>query len=96
LACILAAAALCSGAAIEPRGDTRYDLPGSNLKEAAISHSSAEAEQVHTQPAQEALDLDRPGEMDPLLQRIRETRPAVYSAIQVWIRHVARQKCFQE
>jgi len=41
LACILAAAALCSGAAIEPRGDTRYDLPGSNLKEAAISHSSA-------------------------------------------------------
>ncbi|KAG9186943.1 hypothetical protein G6011_10051 [Alternaria panax] len=44
----------------------------------------AEAEQVHTQPAQEALDLDRPGEMDPLLQRIRETRPAVYSAIQVW------------
>ncbi|KAH6861103.1 hypothetical protein BKA58DRAFT_443870 [Alternaria rosae] len=45
---------------------------------------TAEAEQVHTQPAQEALDLDRPGEMDPLLQRIRETRPAVYSAIQVW------------
>jgi rubrerythrin len=37
----------------------------------------AEAEQVHTQPAQEALDLDRPGEMDPLLQRIRETRPGV-------------------
>ncbi|KAL1791858.1 hypothetical protein ACET3X_009609 [Alternaria dauci] len=44
----------------------------------------AEADQVHTQPAQQALDLDRPGEMDPLLQRIRETRPAVYSAIQVW------------
>lgn len=43
-----------------------------------------EAEQAHAQPAQEALDLDRPGEMDPLLQRIRETRPAVYSAIQVW------------
>jgi hypothetical protein len=36
-----------------------------------------EAEQVYTQPAQEALDLDRPGEMDPLLQRIRETRPGV-------------------
>lgn len=34
-----------------------------------------EAEQAHAQPAQEALDLDRPGEMDPLLQRIRETRP---------------------
>ncbi|KAH7559328.1 hypothetical protein BM1_04265 [Bipolaris maydis] len=43
-----------------------------------------EAEQAHAQPAQETLDLDRPGEMDPLLQRIRETRPAVYSAIQVW------------
>jgi len=41
LACILAAAALCSGAAIEPRGDPRYDQPGSNLKEASIFHSSA-------------------------------------------------------
>jgi len=40
LACILAAAALCSGAAIEPRGDIRYDQPGSNLKEASISHAS--------------------------------------------------------
>lgn len=36
-----------------------------------------EAEQAHAQPAQEALDLDRPGEMDPLLQRIRETRPGL-------------------
>ncbi|KAL6155902.1 hypothetical protein ACJQWK_05527 [Exserohilum turcicum] len=44
----------------------------------------AKAEQAHAQPAQEALNLDRPGEMDPLLRRIRETRPAVYSAIQVW------------
>jgi hypothetical protein len=38
-----------------------------------------EAEQ-RQQPAQahsESLDLDRPGEMDPLLQRIRETRPGV-------------------
>jgi hypothetical protein len=38
---------------------------------------AVEAEQAHTQPAQEALNLDRPGEMDPLLQRIRETRPGV-------------------
>jgi len=41
LACILAAATLCSGAAVEPRGDIRYDLPGSNLKEASISQPSA-------------------------------------------------------
>ncbi|KAL6702587.1 hypothetical protein ACN47E_001317 [Coniothyrium glycines] len=27
---------------------------------------------------------ERSGELDPFLQRIRETRPAVYSAIQVW------------
>ncbi|CAO2650534.1 Nn.00g018260.m01.CDS01 [Neocucurbitaria sp. VM-36] len=47
----------------------------------------AEAEQKRAQAAQanpEVLGLDRPGEMDPLLVRIRETRPAVYSAIQVW------------
>jgi len=43
LACILAAAALCSGAAVEPRGDIRHDQPGSNLKEASISHPSASA-----------------------------------------------------
>jgi len=40
LACILAAATLCAGAAVEPRGDIRYDQPGSNLKEASISHLS--------------------------------------------------------
>jgi len=40
LACILAAATLCAGAAVEPRGDIRYDQPGSNLKEASISHPS--------------------------------------------------------
>ncbi|KAH8727525.1 hypothetical protein GQ44DRAFT_611479 [Phaeosphaeriaceae sp. PMI808] len=46
-----------------------------------------EAEQAPTQAAQanqEPMSYDRPGEMDPLLFRIRETRPAVYSAIQVW------------
>jgi hypothetical protein len=40
----------------------------------------AEAEQRHAESAQaphEVLDLDRPGEMDPLLQRIRETRPGL-------------------
>jgi len=40
LACILSAAALCSGVVVEPRGDIRYDLPGSNLKEASISQPS--------------------------------------------------------
>ncbi|KAF2833000.1 hypothetical protein CC86DRAFT_364995 [Ophiobolus disseminans] len=45
------------------------------------------AEQSRAQAAQaspEVMGYDRPGEMDPLLIRIRETRPAVYSAIQVW------------
>ncbi|KAF1911852.1 hypothetical protein BDU57DRAFT_523904 [Ampelomyces quisqualis] len=45
------------------------------------------AEQSRAQTAQatpEAMGYDRPGELDPLLIRIRETRPAVYSAIQVW------------
>ncbi|KAF2030135.1 hypothetical protein EK21DRAFT_112242 [Setomelanomma holmii] len=45
------------------------------------------AEQSRAQAAQanpEVMGCDRPGEMDPLLIRIRETRPAVYSAIQVW------------
>ncbi|KAF1941788.1 hypothetical protein EJ02DRAFT_346946 [Clathrospora elynae] len=42
----------------------------------------AEAEQRPANP--EVMDLGREGEMDPLLQQIRETRPAVYSAIQVW------------
>ncbi|KAF1837569.1 hypothetical protein BDW02DRAFT_565863 [Decorospora gaudefroyi] len=45
-------------------------------------HQQQEPESAHK--GQQALDLDRPGEMDPLLQRMRETRPAVYSAIQVW------------
>lgn len=38
------------------------------------------AEQSGAQEAQanaEVMDYDRPGEMDPLLQRIRETRPGV-------------------
>ena len=35
----------------------------------------AEAEQ--SQAALETLNLDRTGEMDPLLQRIQETRPGV-------------------
>jgi hypothetical protein len=38
------------------------------------------AEQSSAQTAQanaEVLDYDRPGEMDPLLMRIRETRPGV-------------------
>jgi hypothetical protein len=38
------------------------------------------AEQNRAQEAQanaEVMDYDRPGEMDPLLQRIRETRPGV-------------------
>ncbi|KAL5120285.1 hypothetical protein ACEQ8H_001843 [Pleosporales sp. CAS-2024a] len=39
---------------------------------------------LEAQATAEALDYDRPGETDPLLMRIRETRPAVYSAIQVW------------
>lgn len=49
--------------------------------------AEAEAEQRRAESAQanpEVLGLDRSGEMDPLLIRIRETRPAVYSAIQVW------------
>ena len=40
----------------------------------------AEAEQRRAEAAQanpEVLGLDRPGEMDPLLVRIRETRPGV-------------------
>ncbi|CAA9958584.1 hypothetical protein PTMSG1_02133 [Pyrenophora teres f. maculata] len=44
----------------------------------------ASAEQSQAQAASETLNLDRTGEMDPLLRRIQETRPAVYSAIQVW------------
>jgi len=35
LACILVAVGLSSAADVEPRGEIRYDLPGSNLKEAA-------------------------------------------------------------
>ena len=37
----------------------------------------AEAEQSQAQAALETLNLDRTGEMDPLLQRIQETRPGV-------------------
>ncbi|KZM24443.1 uncharacterized protein EKO05_0001554 [Ascochyta rabiei] len=46
----------------------------------------AEAEQKRAQSRAmnpEVMGMDRPSE-DPLLIRIRETRPAVYSAIQVW------------
>lgn len=42
--------------------------------------ADAEAEQKRAEAAQanpEVLGLDRPGEMDPLLIRIRETRPGV-------------------
>ncbi|KAH4903225.1 hypothetical protein HBI80_117340 [Parastagonospora nodorum] len=47
--------------------------------------TAAEQSQSHAAQANaEVMDYDRPGEMDPLLMRIRETRPAVYSAIQVW------------
>ncbi|KAH7080321.1 hypothetical protein BKA63DRAFT_506212 [Paraphoma chrysanthemicola] len=42
-----------------------------------------EAEQHQAHEVQES-QAHRQGEMDPLLIRIRETRPAVYSAIQVW------------
>ncbi|KAH7095757.1 hypothetical protein FB567DRAFT_544030 [Paraphoma chrysanthemicola] len=42
-----------------------------------------EAEQHQAHEIQES-QAHRQGEMDPLLIRIRETRPAVYSAIQVW------------
>lgn len=47
----------------------------------------AESEQQNAHAAQAvpaAMDYDRPGEMDPLLRRMRGTRPAVYSALQVW------------
>jgi hypothetical protein len=37
----------------------------------------AEQRQQPPQAHSEVLNLDRPGEMDPLLQRIRETRPGV-------------------
>jgi len=57
LACILAAATLCAGAAVEPRGDIRYDQPGSNLKEASISRSSVPG---HNQGvAKDRRDYDR-------------------------------------
>jgi hypothetical protein len=48
--------------------------------EQAFLQAEQEAQQDLDQPAQasaEALDYDRPGEMDPLLMRIRETRPGV-------------------
>jgi uncharacterized membrane protein YgcG len=63
------------------------DIPA--FDEAAFEQAFAQAQQdmmevveaeQGQQPAQthsEVLDLDRPGEMDPLLQRIRETRPGV-------------------
>jgi hypothetical protein len=39
---------------------------------------AAEQSQSHEAQANaEAMDYDRPGEMDPLLMRIRETRPGV-------------------
>ncbi|KAF1840998.1 uncharacterized protein K460DRAFT_295522 [Cucurbitaria berberidis CBS 394.84] len=50
------------------------------LDEAAADQRRAQAAQANP----EVLGLDRPSEIDPLLMRIRETRPAVYSAIQVW------------
>lgn len=37
----------------------------------------AEVEQSQAQTASETLNLDRTGEMDPLLRRIQETRPGV-------------------
>ncbi|KAH7414375.1 hypothetical protein DE146DRAFT_601507 [Phaeosphaeria sp. MPI-PUGE-AT-0046c] len=50
-----------------------------------LLHDAAEQNAAQTAQAMpEAMVYDRPGEMDPLLMRIRETRPAVYSAIQVW------------
>lgn len=50
-----------------------------------LLHDTAEQNAAQTAQAMpEAVVYDRPGEMDPLLLRIRETRPAVYSAIQVW------------
>jgi hypothetical protein len=60
------------------------DIPA--FDEAAFEQAFAQAQQdmmevVETEQVQQAhaevLDLDRPGEMDPLLQRIRETRPGV-------------------
>jgi len=41
LTCILAAAALCSAVPIEPRGNIRYDQPGSNLKQAVPGHNGS-------------------------------------------------------
>ncbi|KAF2131393.1 hypothetical protein P153DRAFT_286069 [Dothidotthia symphoricarpi CBS 119687] len=60
--------------------------------EAAFEQAFAQAQQdmfeeavaEQTQPQPQPEQLDRPSEIDPLLMRIRETRPAVYSAIQVW------------
>jgi hypothetical protein len=43
------------------------------LLDVAAEQSSAQTAQAHP----EAMDYDRPGEMDPLLIRIRETRPGV-------------------
>jgi hypothetical protein len=48
--------------------------------EQAFLQAEQEAQQDLDQSAQasaEVLDYDRPGEMDPLLMRIRETRPGV-------------------
>jgi len=42
LACILAAVGLCSGAAVEPRGNIRYDQPGSHLKQAVPGHNGSD------------------------------------------------------
>jgi len=42
LACILAAAALCSGIPIEPRSNIRYDQPASNLKQAVPGHNGSD------------------------------------------------------
>jgi hypothetical protein len=64
---------------------TQEDIPA--FDEAAFEQAFAQAQhdmmegveaeqrQQPTQAHSEVLNLDRPGEMDPLLQRIRETRP---------------------
>lgn len=66
------------------QGKQRMEEAVPAFDEAAFEQAFAQAQQdmmevAETEQRQEetnqAVNLDRPGEMDPLLQRIRETRP---------------------
>ncbi|KAH6615182.1 hypothetical protein C7974DRAFT_403431 [Boeremia exigua] len=72
-------------AAQEPAfNEAAFEQAFAQAQQDALDEAVAEQKRAHSRAMNpEVMGMDRPSE-DPLLIRIRETRPAVYSAIQVW------------